>query len=132
MSDKTVKLPARKAGHVWLTIRDGVVVGAMGSDPSRYMGLSESDARYLARYGAAPKITKTNKAWDKEFASGIAVPSNPSDSWGTEYNAMVTKPGYQCAGCGREILDFTPVYARKLPGQKSRAVFCNKACYKAR
>lgn len=34
---------------MYLTIRNGIVVGAMGSDPSRYMGLSEDQARKLAK-----------------------------------------------------------------------------------
>jgi hypothetical protein len=47
----TLKLKNKSAGHVWLTIRDGAVVGAMGSDPSRFIGLTESRARHIARYG---------------------------------------------------------------------------------
>jgi hypothetical protein len=38
-------------GSMYLTLRDGVVVGAMGSDPARYMGLTEAAARRKARYG---------------------------------------------------------------------------------
>jgi hypothetical protein len=38
-------------GRIYLTIRDGVVVGAMGADPARYMGLTEAQAVRKARYG---------------------------------------------------------------------------------
>ncbi len=41
----------RAAGQkIWLTLRDGVVVGAMGSSPARYIGLTEAEARHKARY----------------------------------------------------------------------------------
>jgi hypothetical protein len=46
-----VMLRDKGRGHVWLTIRAGVVVGAMGSDPARFMGLTEAAARHVARYG---------------------------------------------------------------------------------
>jgi hypothetical protein len=36
--------------NIYLTLRDGVVVGAMGSSPKRYMGLTEAAARHQARY----------------------------------------------------------------------------------
>ncbi len=39
--------------HVWINVRDGVVVGAMGSDPRRFIGLTEARARHVARYGGA-------------------------------------------------------------------------------
>lgn len=35
---------------MYLTLSDGVVVGAMGADPARYMGLTEAQARHKARY----------------------------------------------------------------------------------
>lgn len=48
----TVKLKDRySGGHVWLTVRDGTVVGAMGSDPSRYVGMTIDRARHVARHG---------------------------------------------------------------------------------
>ena len=50
----TVKLtlPDKHSGcKIFLRLRDGVVVGAMGSDPKRYIGLTEARARHLARYG---------------------------------------------------------------------------------
>jgi hypothetical protein len=46
-----IKLKDRERGHVWLTARDGRVVGVMGSDPARYMGMTLDEARHLARYG---------------------------------------------------------------------------------
>ena len=48
----TVKLKDRYSrAHVWLTVRDGTVVGAMGSDPKRYVGMSLDQAKHVARYG---------------------------------------------------------------------------------
>lgn len=41
-------------GKIWLWLRDGIVIGAMGSDPKRYLALTESQARHLARYGRRP------------------------------------------------------------------------------
>lgn len=38
---------------IWLWLRDGVVVGAAGSDPARYLGMTEARARHVARYGGA-------------------------------------------------------------------------------
>lgn len=46
-----VRIRDKGRGHVWLTIRAGVVVGAMGSDPARFPGLTEKEARHVARYG---------------------------------------------------------------------------------
>ena len=39
------------SGNIYLTLRDGIVIGAMGSDPKRYLGLSVARARHIARYG---------------------------------------------------------------------------------
>lgn len=48
----TLVLKDRMSGNkVYLTLRDGTVVGAMGSEPRRYLGLSEAAARRKARYG---------------------------------------------------------------------------------
>jgi hypothetical protein len=47
----TLVLKDRMSGHkIYLTLREGVVVGAMGSEPRRYLGLSEREARRKARY----------------------------------------------------------------------------------
>lgn len=46
-----LKLNDKGRGYIWLTLRDGIVVGAMGSDPKRYIGLTEARARHIARYG---------------------------------------------------------------------------------
>ena len=47
-----IKLKDRHSGdHVWLTVRGGRVVGVMGSDPKRYMGMTPDEARRHARYG---------------------------------------------------------------------------------
>ena len=48
----SLKLKDRYSGaHVWLTVRDGIVVGAMGSDPKRYVGMTLDQAKHVARYG---------------------------------------------------------------------------------
>lgn len=48
-----IKLKDRNRGHVWLTVRDGRVVGATGSEPRRFMGLTRDQARHIARHGGA-------------------------------------------------------------------------------
>jgi hypothetical protein len=45
-------------GSVWLRLRDGKVVGAMGSDPDRFVGLTLAEAKHVARYGGAKKAAK--------------------------------------------------------------------------
>jgi hypothetical protein len=47
----SLRLRDRVSGNsIFLTFRDGVVVGAMGADPSRYVGLTEQQARHRARF----------------------------------------------------------------------------------
>jgi hypothetical protein len=47
----TLTLKDRVSGNrMYLTIREGIVVGAMGADPARYLGLTETAARRKARY----------------------------------------------------------------------------------
>lgn len=58
METTRIKLTDKGRGHVWLAIRDGVVVGAMGSEPSRFVGLSVEHARHLARYGRVPRARR--------------------------------------------------------------------------
>lgn len=36
---------------IFLTVKNGVVVGAVGSEPKRYMGMSLAMAKHYARYG---------------------------------------------------------------------------------
>ncbi len=50
-ADTTEVLRDRERGTIHLTIRDGVVVGAMGSEPKRFIGLTVDRARHVARYG---------------------------------------------------------------------------------
>jgi hypothetical protein len=46
---KTLVLKDRMSGHrVWLTLKKGIVVGAMGCEPRRYMGLTEKEAFHKA------------------------------------------------------------------------------------
>lgn len=48
----TITLKDKHSGNlVWITLRDGIVVGAAGSDPNRYLGKTEQRARHMARYG---------------------------------------------------------------------------------
>jgi hypothetical protein len=47
----TLTLKDRVSGNrMYLSLRDGVVVGAMGADPKRYLGLTEQAAKHKARY----------------------------------------------------------------------------------
>lgn len=48
-------LKDRSRNRVFLTLRAGVVVGAMGSEPARYIGLSEAAARLKAAAGKKAK-----------------------------------------------------------------------------
>jgi len=58
-----VKLKDRySGGHAWLTVRDGRVVGAMGSDPKRYVGLTIDEAKHHARYGGKPRHSSSSHA----------------------------------------------------------------------
>ncbi len=43
-----VTLRDKGRGEIVLTIRDGIVVGATGSEPARFVDLKEADARKLA------------------------------------------------------------------------------------
>jgi len=57
-TDKDLKLKDRHSGnYVYLTVRGGVVVGAMGSDPKRFVGLTVERARHIARHGGKPEKT---------------------------------------------------------------------------
>lgn len=47
----SLRLRDRVSGNsIFLTLRDGVVVGAMGADPARFVGLTEQQARHKARF----------------------------------------------------------------------------------
>jgi len=57
-----VKLRDRySGGHVWLTVREGRVVGAAGSDPERYLGMTLDRARHVARYGGGRERSRTRR-----------------------------------------------------------------------
>ncbi len=62
-----LRLKDKSRGSVALRLRDGVVVGATGSEPGRFMGLTEAEARYLARHGAPEK--KSPAQLDREIAA---------------------------------------------------------------
>jgi len=56
-----ISLKDRSSGFpIVLKVRAGRVVGAMGSDPKRYVGLTLDEAKYLARYGGAQRVRPTN------------------------------------------------------------------------
>lgn len=58
-----VKLKDRHSGgHVWLTVRDGTVVGAMGSDPQRYLGMTIDEAKHVARHGGTGTSSRRDHA----------------------------------------------------------------------
>ena len=72
---ETVKLKDRySGGSVWLTVRDGKVVGAMGSDPKRFIGLSIDQAKHHARYGGTPLhlTVKSPAQLDRDIAESLA------------------------------------------------------------
>lgn len=49
---QTLTLKDRYSGGlVYLNVRDGVVVGAMGTEPKRYLGMTLDVAKHYARYG---------------------------------------------------------------------------------
>ncbi len=57
---ETVRLKDKySGGDVWLTVRDGYVVGCMGSDPARYVGMQIAVAKRYARYGGNPDNLKS-------------------------------------------------------------------------
>lgn len=73
MATSTVKLKDRySGGHVWLTVRDGRVIGAMGSDPKRYIGMSIDRARHVARYGGTGAQVTERRA-HATVATGIGI-----------------------------------------------------------
>ncbi|HKQ66005.1 MAG TPA: hypothetical protein VJZ73_13405 [Methylomirabilota bacterium] len=55
-----ITLKAKGRGEVALSVRDGVVIGATGSEPQRYIGLTIEHAGYLAAGrkipAAAPEV----------------------------------------------------------------------------
>jgi len=62
-------------GHVWLTLRDGRVVGVMGSDPSRYMGMPIEEARHHARYGGSRGAVRSRAVRSTEGAMSTGAMS---------------------------------------------------------
>lgn len=65
----TIKLKDRHSGgHVWLTVSGGRVIGVMGSDPGRYMGMSLDAARHHARYGGRIKHNHATVKHDRDDA----------------------------------------------------------------
>ena len=61
MKTTSLALKDRSRGTIWLSIRDGVVVGAMGSEPERYIGLTVALAQRLARTGSLVAKRKRRK-----------------------------------------------------------------------
>lgn len=50
---QTLTLKNKGRGSIFLVIRGGVVIGALGCEPGRFIGLTEARARHVARYGGA-------------------------------------------------------------------------------
>lgn len=75
-----VKLKDRDRGHIVLTVRDGVVVGAMGSEPKRYVGMPLDRAKHVARYGGSgEKVTpRTDRATKRTRSHATALASSAS------------------------------------------------------
>lgn len=66
---KEIKLKDRySGGHVWVTVRDGRVVGVMGADPARYMGMTPEEASHHARYGGRAPSSHSTIKLDKDDA----------------------------------------------------------------
>ena len=64
-----IKLKDRQSGgHVWLTVRGGRIVGVMGSDPERYMGMTLDEAKHHARYGGKSRRSHSTIKLDKDEA----------------------------------------------------------------
>lgn len=52
MSKTQITLKDRYSGNfIFLNVKDGVVVGAVGSEPKRYLGMTLAAAKHYARYG---------------------------------------------------------------------------------
>ena len=80
----SVKLKDRySGGHVWLTVRDGIVVGAMGSDPKRYVGMTLDQAKHVARYGGTGTKVSSGRAH--------AVIAHATDSGGIQVGDIVQR-----------------------------------------
>lgn len=71
---ETLILKDKVSGNrIFLTVRDDQVVGAMGSDPKRYMGLPVATARYVARYGSVRKSGKRSTSHlDRDVAASLS------------------------------------------------------------
>lgn len=68
-SPGSLKLKDRySGGSVYLTVRDGRVVGVMGSDPARYMGMSLDEAKHYARYGGRGRSSHAAIKHDRDVA----------------------------------------------------------------
>jgi hypothetical protein len=76
MTTETVKIKDRvSGGAIWLNVRDGVVVGAMGADPKRFVGLPVEQARRVAQ---ARK--PSTSAYQKSVLKTLEVrPTIPAD-----------------------------------------------------
>lgn len=77
----SVKLKDRHSGgHAWLTVRGGRVVGVMGSDPSRYMGMTLDEARHHARYGGRGRSSHSTVKYDSDDARHSTVKYDRDDA----------------------------------------------------
>jgi len=105
----SVKLKDRySGGHVWLTVRDGIVVGAMGSDPKRYVGTTLDQAKHVARYGGDGT---------KKLARAHAVVAHATGSGGIQVGDIVHRS--DIAGRNRYVvvnIQSPWIYTRRISG----------------
>lgn len=70
---ETLILKDKNSGNrIFLTVRDGHVVGAMGSDPKRYMGLPIGTAQHVARYGNVSKRKPAVSHLERTIAANLS------------------------------------------------------------
>lgn len=112
----TIVLEHVGAQTMHLTIRDGKVVGAMGADPSTWIGLSEEAARHRAAFQWAIDEARdmyANDTDDIEIDDGAEVSDArevPDGDGGVWVQAWVWVPADRCpvqttpplCECGRE------------------------------
>lgn len=118
-----VKLKDRDRGHIVLTVRDGVVVGAMGSEPKRYVGMTLDRAKHVARYGGsgeqiAGRTDRATKRTGKRSRSHATVASpSAASSGGIQVGDIVQRSDVN--GKNRYVVtDVQPpwIYTRRISG----------------
>lgn len=121
-----VKLKDRDRGHIVLTVREGVVVGAMGSEPKRYVGMTLDRAKHVARYGGTGEKASTDRATKRSttrarnhatVSSSSSSGSSGSSSGGIQVGDIVQRSDVN--GKNRYVVtDVRPpwIYTRRISG----------------